>query len=218
MALKGLRFVYANETAEGQRLDEARVKDMTGGDTLTGRAPYGKAAITFDPTHKLGIVGNHKPEILDGSHGMWRRVALVLFGVTIPEAARDEKLLDTLKGEGSGVLNFALAGLRSYLKGGLQVPDAIKAATQAYQDDQDVIAEWKQDHCIVGAGRTCPKADAYRAYRSWAQANGHGVLSQKRFTRRLTGPATGVVRLPDHRTLGGIELNIDGQSAAARIL
>jgi putative DNA primase/helicase len=50
VALKGPRFVYANETEEGHRLASARVKDMTGGDTLTGRVPYGAAPITFCPT------------------------------------------------------------------------------------------------------------------------------------------------------------------------
>jgi P4 family phage/plasmid primase-like protien len=88
VALKGRRFVYANETEEGRRLAESRIKDMTGGDTMTGRVPYGKADITFTPTHKLVIVGNHRPEITDNSFGMWRRVALVPFDVTIPEAGR----------------------------------------------------------------------------------------------------------------------------------
>lgn len=70
VALKGRRFVYANETEEGRRLAEAHIKDMTGGDTMTGRVPYGKSDITFTPTHKLVIVGNHRPEITDNSFGM----------------------------------------------------------------------------------------------------------------------------------------------------
>lgn len=89
VSLRGRRFVYANETEEDGRLAEARIKDLTGGDTLTGRVPHGKADITFRPTHKLFIVGNHKPEITDNSFGMWRRVALAPFEQTIPEASRD---------------------------------------------------------------------------------------------------------------------------------
>jgi putative DNA primase/helicase len=103
VALKGCRFVFANETEEGRRLAESRVKDMTGGDTLTGRVPYGKADITFRPTHKLAIVGNHRPEITDNSFGMWRRVALVPFDVTIPEEERNPMLLESLKVEGAGI-------------------------------------------------------------------------------------------------------------------
>ena len=108
VSLKGLRLAFANETEEGRRLAEARVKDLTGGDTLTGRVPYGKADIAFRPTHKLFVVGNHKPEITDTSLGMWRRVRLIPFDQTIAEAKRDPKLLETLKGEGAGILNVLL--------------------------------------------------------------------------------------------------------------
>jgi hypothetical protein len=67
VGLKGRRFVFASEVEEGQHLSAARVKDLTGGDTLTGRVPYGIEAITFAPTHKLAISGNYKPEISDNS-------------------------------------------------------------------------------------------------------------------------------------------------------
>ena len=130
VSLKGTRFAYANETEEGRRLAEARIKELTGGDTLIGRVPYGKAAITFRPTHKLFMVGNHKPDITDMSAGMWRRVALVPFDQTIPEGDRDPKLLQKLQQEGSGILNWALVGLQDYLRiGGLHLPTSVRAAT-----------------------------------------------------------------------------------------
>lgn len=146
VALKGMRLAFANETSEGQRLDDARVKALTGGDTLTGRVPYGKSAITFEPTHKLMIAGNHKPVITDTSGGMWGRVVLIPFDVVIPPGQRDRHLLDKLKQEGSGILNWALAGLADYLANGLNVPLCLTAATQVYRDEQDMIGEWITDH------------------------------------------------------------------------
>jgi putative DNA primase/helicase len=77
--LQGRRFIYANETTEGRFLDDARVKDLTGGDTITGRLPYAKAAISFAPTHKLVIAGNHAPIVTDDSDGLWRRMILMKF-------------------------------------------------------------------------------------------------------------------------------------------
>lgn len=204
VALKGKRFVYANETEEGRRLAEARIKDLTGGDTLSGRIPYGKADINFRPSHKLTIVGNHKPEITDTSAGMWRRVALVTFDQTIPEAQRDPRLLETLKAEGSGVLNWMLAGLADYLAQGLQVPKAIRAATAAYQEEQDIIGEWVADDCITGRGRSAKKADIYRAYSGWVTRNGHKPLAQGRLTRRLN--ERGFRLASDKRTVHGLEL------------
>ncbi|NPT46160.1 hypothetical protein GNZ12_33535 [Paraburkholderia sp. 1N] len=212
VSLKGMRFVYANETEEGRKLAEARVKEMTGGDTLTGRAPHAKADITFAPTHKLAIVGNHKPEISDTSHGMWRRICLVPFEVTIPTNKRDGKLLEKLKQEGSGILNWALAGLQKYQNGGLAIPKSIDAATAGYRDEQDIISEWIRDHCTTGPGLKMKKDEAYRAYVKWCSQNGHRHLAQQRFTRRLGDRKHRL--LPDKRTIGGLELNQDGAVAA----
>lgn len=208
VALKGARMVYANETEEGRRLAEARVKDMTGGDTLTGRVPYGKADIIFSPTHKLVVVGNHRPEITDQSMGMWRRVALVPFDVTIPDAQRDARLLEKLKAEGPGILNWALEGLRQWQSGGLALPRKIEAATAAYRDEQDIIGEWLNAHCNTGAGHAAKKDAVYCAYRNWALHNGHNPLAQGRLTRRLS--ERGYKPLPDKRTLGGLSLNDEG--------
>lgn len=210
VALKGRRFVYANETEEGRRLAEARIKDMTGGDTMTGRVPYGKADITFTPTHKLVIVGNHRPEITDNSFGMWRRVALVPFDVTIPEDERDARLLDKLKAEGAGILNWALEGLRVWRRTGLRIPKKIEAATAAYRDEQDVIGEWISDHCDTGAGLIERKPELYRAYRAWALANGHQPLAQGRLTRRLND--RGYRLQGDKRTVGGLSLTPKGRA------
>jgi len=141
---------------------------------------------------------------------------VVPFDEVIPPEKRDRHLLSKLKAEGPGILNLILKGYASYKKHGLRIPPSVSAATQAYRDDQDLIGEWKSEHCNVGPGRTCKKAEAYQAYKSWAQKSGHGVLSQKRFTRRLTG--VDVVVMPDKRSFGGIDLNQEGQLAAIRIV
>lgn len=215
VALKGRRFVYANETEEGKRLAESRVKEMTGGDSLTGRALYG-SSITFQPSHKLVIVGNHRPEITDNSYGMWRRVLLVPFEVTIAEAQRDPHLLDKLKAEGSGILNWALDGLRLWKTGGLNVPKKIEAATSAYRDENDIIGEWIAEHCNSFVGCSVHKSEAYKAYHTWALNNGHHPLAQVRLTRRLSD--RGFKVMADKRTIGGLSLNKAGKLAAVQLI
>jgi putative DNA primase/helicase len=202
LLLKGMRFVYANETEEGRHLDEARIKDLTGGEKLIGRAPYGKNFVCFDPTHKLFIVGNHKPEIADTSFGMWRRVMLTPFDQTIPEAQRDPRLLETLKGEGPGILNWMLVGLREWLRNGLQTPEPIKAATDAYREEQDIIGDWIREDCITGVECSERKGVLYTHYTDWAQRNGHKPLAQGRLTRRLND--RGFKLAADKRTVHGL--------------
>ena len=204
VALKGVRLAYASETEEGQRFASARIKELTGGDTLSGRVPYGRAAVSFQPTHTLVIVGNHKPEISDMSDGMWRRVRLVGFGKTIAPEQRDSHLLEKLKSEGAGILNWMLAGLRRFDKVGLSVPDIVRRATDEYRGDMDIIADWIGERCDAGPHCSARKTDIYRDYSTWAESNGYKPLGQSRLTRRLND--RGYKLQQDKRTVHGITL------------
>src|SRR5208337_79429 len=146
----------------------------------------------------------------DTSHGMWRRVALVPFDQTVPEAKRDPKLLETLKGEGSGVLNVVLAGLLDCLQSGLQIPEKIKAATAAYRDEQDVLGDWITENCDTGASCSVKKSVLYADYGSWAQRNGHKPLAQGRLTRRLN--ERGYKLAADKRTVTGLAVRAEGRN------
>jgi putative DNA primase/helicase len=64
--LKGKRFVVASEVNDGTRFDAARIKELTGGDTLSGTALY-SSKFEFTPTHTLWLACNHLPEIKDNT-------------------------------------------------------------------------------------------------------------------------------------------------------
>lgn len=215
VALKGRRMVYCNEVEENRRLAEARVKELTGGDTLTGRAVYGKVDITFRPTHKLVMVGNYQPEITDMSHGMWRRMLLIPFDQTIDPEKCDDELSEKLKAEGSGILNWMLAGYHDYLTHGIVVPQSIKNATNAYKTEQDVIGEWVSDHCIIDASQSSCKRKLYKAYQFWIKDRGQHPLAQVRFTRRLTD--RGYRQDAGRRNITGLALNPEGLIASTRV-
>jgi putative DNA primase/helicase len=204
VSLQGRRMVYCNEVDEGRRLAESRVKEMTGGDTLSGRAPHAQEGITFQPTHTLVMIGNHMPEVRGTDEGIWRRMLIVPFDQAIPEANQDRELLSKLKGEGSGVLNWALAGLRDYRNNGLQIPPSVRAATDAYRTDQDIIGDWITDKCNVIAGAATEKGSLYANYQNWARDHGHHPFAQTRFTRNLTG--RGHTLDGGRRKIAGLEL------------
>ena len=58
--LRGARLVTAQETEEGRRWAESRIKALTGGDPITARFMR-QDFFTFTPQFKLFIAGNHKP-------------------------------------------------------------------------------------------------------------------------------------------------------------
>ena len=90
--LRGVRAALMNETTQGARFDEAKLKDLTGGDTLTARFLH-QEFFDFHPTHRIVIRGNHKPAINGTDEGIWRRLRLVPFTVTIPPDEQDRELL-----------------------------------------------------------------------------------------------------------------------------
>ena len=204
LLLQGKRLVFCNETKEGQRLDDARLKDLTGNDTIIGRPLYSNNHISFAPTHKLVVVGNYHPTVSDDSHGFWRRVVLYPFSVTIPQAQQDKRLLEKLIAEGPGILNYLLEALKIYFKKGLEVPKSLSQATQQYRTEQDMVHQFIDDECITGPEKTVLKADLYDRYKGWCLGNGLRALSSNRFSRKLT--AKGFNLQSDKRTWAGISI------------
>lgn len=202
VSLQGRRFVYCNETTDGQWLDDARIKELTGGDTITGRIPYAAEAVEFPPTHKLIIAGNHAPMVSDDGHGLWRRMMLFPFGETIDKKNIDPNLLEKLKTEGPGILNLLLTGLTDWRKRGLQLPKTLKSATKKYRSEQDLIGDWLADRCKFAPGLTAQKKVLYANYRDWCTENGCVSLSKNRFSRKLTG--RGHPTAKDNRTVRGL--------------
>ncbi len=189
MDLQGRRLAFATETEEGQRLAAAKVKRMTGGDTISGRVPYAKAPRSFAPTHKLVVSGNHLPAISDTSHGTWRRIALVGFAVEIPEHERDPKLKEKIQEEGSGILNWALAGCRDWSVEGLQLPAAVKSATDDYRHDEDVLGQFLAERCEMDADAMfkVDGSELYAAFEMWCSCNGRRQVPTKHWLTRHLG-------------------------------
>ena len=97
------RLAVASETKRGRRLDDESVKNLTGGDRLTGRRMR-EDPWEFWPTHTLVMFSNHRPAVHGRDEGIWRRLRLVPWEVTIPEDERDEHLADKLQAEAPGIL------------------------------------------------------------------------------------------------------------------
>ena len=144
--LKGARLVAVNEVQEDARLDEARVKTLTGGDRITARHLF-REFFEFDPQFKLVLVGNHKPTIKGQDHGIWRRIHLLLFNATIPDNERDPELLDKLKLELPGILAWAVRGCSDWHQNGLMPPNEVTDAGNAYRKSEDHFGQWFDDCC-----------------------------------------------------------------------
>lgn len=148
--LPGVRFLRVSEPERGARLNEGLVKMVTGGDPVDARH-LNKGFFTFLPDFKMTISGNHKPEIKDTSDGIWRRMQLVPWAVTVPKDEIDRELPRKLRDEAAGILNRLLEGLCDWKEHGLIEPDEVRMATEAYRDQSDELGRFLHDCCEIGA-------------------------------------------------------------------
>jgi putative DNA primase/helicase len=181
--LFGKRFVATIETEEGKRLAEALMKQMTGGDRVRARKLY-QDFFEFEPTHKIFLAANHRPTVLGSDHAVWRRIKLVPFAVTIPEAEKDPHLGEKLKAELPGILGWAVRGCLDWRRHGMQEPEEVRKATEAYQAEQDLVAGFLGACCFVNAQARVKVSALYDAYAEWS---GDKVTSQRSFNDRLKG-------------------------------
>lgn len=181
--LAGARMVVCSEVNEGDRFDEAKVKQLTGGDTITARFMR-QDHFTFTPTHQLWLMGNTRPEVRTGGRSFWRRLRLVPFEHEVPA----DQVIDDLQGilvreHGAALLAWAVAGAVAYAAGGLREPAKVKAATAEYESDQDSMARFVDECCYLGGGQHVQiKASKVReAYEKWCYATGEAPVSAKAF-------------------------------------
>lgn len=183
--LAGCRMAIAAELDEGAAFAESRIKALTGGDTITARMLYHEF-FDFAPSHKFWISGNHKPTVKGTDHGIWRRLRLVPFTVRIPEDQKDPDLASKLAAELPGILNWAIAGCLRWQREGLRVPQCVKAATEAYRAEEDIIGQFLDEATEGRADARTGRTELYRAYQEWAEGEGiNHPLTARRFNRQV---------------------------------
>ncbi len=196
--LWGKRLVVASETDQGRKLNEALVKDLTGGEPQTARRMK-EDFWSFLPTHKIILITNHKPRVEGRDEAIWRRVRLVPFTTIfwdpndpskdasqLPENRRQDKQLgEKLKAEREGILAWLVRGCMDWQRGGLTLPEKVKVATQEYRVEEDTLLKWIEEDCITGDKDYCCRSQKlYLAYKDWCEKANETPLAQKYF-----GPA-----------------------------
>lgn len=182
--LKGKRLVVASEIEDGKRLAVVLIKEMTGGESIRADRKH-EHAFEFVPTHKIWLSGNHKPVITDTTFSIWRRVKLIPFTVTIPESECDPDLPLKLEKEMPGILAWAVQGCLDWQKYRLGDSTEVKQATEAYRAEQDLLAEFIEDCCILKPSGVVAKADLYQSYKDWCDASKQTPISQRSFRGKI---------------------------------
>jgi putative DNA primase/helicase len=188
--MAGKRFLQASETKAGKSLDEQRLKQLTGGDTISARFMRGEY-FDFRPVGKILLTTNHLPRMSDDS-ATWRRIQLITWPVIIPEDQRDGYLQDTLiRDEADGILAWIVEGALAWQRDGLNPPQPVLDALRRYQEEEDTVGQFIDDCLVIkdddpqrGAiGRAAH--EIYAVYVAWCKQNGHTPTAQRGLSTRL---------------------------------
>ena len=110
--LKGKRFVTMSESNEYGKLDEEKIKQLTGGEEISARALY-QSAITFKPQFTLWLC-NDLPMVTDKSLFASERIKVVEFNRHFSPEEQDTHLKDEAARTVQHERHFHVAGAWVY--------------------------------------------------------------------------------------------------------
>ena len=197
------RLVVCSEVDEGAKLDEARVKDLSGGEQISARRMR-EDFWEFDPTHKLIIAGNHWFFVRGQDEGIWRRIRVVPWLVTVPDADRDHQLQDKLRAEYKGILRWCVEGALAWQREGLDEPAEVRLATAQFREASDPVERWLESETIREETAKIPADTLFNSYRMWCVEQGVDCLPPRKFTTRMRmkGYMSKAIRIGDKVVYG----------------
>jgi putative DNA primase/helicase len=149
---------------------------------------------------KLAFNCNELPKDFDHQNAYFRRLLIIPFRVTIPEANQDKTLADKIiKTELAGVFNWIIDGLKRLLKTNkFTESQIVKDTLETYKRESDSVA------CFIAENSYKPVSndytllkDLYANYRAFCLEDGASPLKKLNFKRRLESNGFQIIQMND---------------------
>lgn len=204
-AIQGKTLLYSTETPIGLVHTSDILAALISGETLRSERKY-EDAIEIKSTAKLCWAMNDWPRLANPDDGLFRRVYPVMFKVR-PESEKDPALKKAIENEGTGILNWALAGLkRLQARGKFDPPPSVLAARSAFQMESDIPAIYYGERVEQRADAKLQADALYQDYKQWCLDNGHKPMSSTRLGREWIRMGLDRVTIEGRRYYKGITL------------
>jgi putative DNA primase/helicase len=211
--LCGARLATVNEGNAQVQLDMALLKSLASSDLLAGAHLY-EREFTFQPSHKLIIATNHKPD-LEVDAAARRRVHLVPFDAEFTGAKEDKGLEDALRKELPGIMALMVQACLEWQSMGLAAPERVTLATRQLFEELDPIGRFASERFAVDAESFLSTEQLAAAYAVFLRDNDiEDHVDPQKLIKRLKD-LPGVKRLirvvngVRCRGLSGVKLKID---------
>ena len=205
--LAGARLAIGSELPAGEIWDDQKLKELTGGDTLTARLMR-QDFFDFKPQFTLIIAGNHIPQMKHVGEAERRRFIIIPFNFTIPSEERDTNLGEKLKEEAGQILTWCIKGAGIYYKTGLKIPSSILKASQDYLDSEDVMGEFIKTQITAINGKEVELNQLIKTANDWFSRNSHNKsVNPKSLKKELKDRGKSIRRSGSKYYLQNHELN-----------
>ncbi|HEY4364965.1 MAG TPA: phage/plasmid primase, P4 family [Bryobacteraceae bacterium] len=199
--LAGARLVTAIEVEEGQKLAEALVKSLTGGDMIAARLLY-KGTFEYRPQFTLWLICNHMPTFSNMDEAMGRRILRLPFEQKPTVVNKNLKALLTDAVTSPAILAWIVRGAIDWFENGLQVPNSVRIATDQAREQMDPLADFIEEECTLDPTALIPAVRLRARYEIWCKNSGQRyTLGRRKFDRQLEW--RGLMR--DHRYVNGVK-------------
>ncbi len=170
MSLFGKRLVSCEEVDEGRNLNESLIKELTGGNRITGRRMR-EDEWSFAAEFQLWVSTNHLPHIRGVDEGIWRRMKVVPWDASFPKGApsTDGNLKEKLLQEICGIWARIALEAAAWAKDGLTFPQEVEEATAAFRREEDPLRPFLEAWCAYEASAFVLKKELWGAYDTYCQ-------------------------------------------------
>lgn len=182
--LVGARLIVVSETDKGQGLAEAKIKQITGGDEITGRNLWA-SYMTFKLAGKIWLASNNLPHIQGRDHGIFRRLRVIPFARTFAPHEQDKALGSKLAAELPGIMNWAIEGCLDWQKQGLNPPQVILDQLEHYQKDMDTVQKYVDAELVMQPEGKLNTSELYANYRDWCRRMGCAAEDDRAFKNSM---------------------------------
>ena len=155
-----IRLALLDEIPRNCRLDATTFKTIIGDQFITARPLYGNPR-KIELRAKLILNGNHLPTFDVDDGGLQRRINNVEYTQFFPADRADVTLpakLTTPENR-SALLKILVSHSQNFYRDGLIESDDMKAAKAEYFNENDFVANFVEEYCIVGEGGDIKRKD-----------------------------------------------------------
>jgi P4 family phage/plasmid primase-like protien len=175
----------APEVGELDRVAEGQLKALASGDRQHFDRKF-QDAIEAQPTARFVFSTNSLPRFADRSEGIWRRLSIIPFQVSVPPERQDPRLADSLTAELPGIFSWAVEGLRRLRSNGRFTEPAVSVRVrEEHRTESNFARAFLTEETVFRPGAQTPCATLYAAYKFRCEVEGRRALDAGQFGKEV---------------------------------